>query len=94
MDLGIEGRVALVMGASKGIGRGIAAALAGEGAHVAIASRSRERLDAVVKELDGHVTAFVADAGDLGGQRGAPRSTTRSRSGKRPSVRSCSGSGC
>ncbi|MBN9621461.1 MAG: SDR family oxidoreductase [Actinobacteria bacterium] len=65
MDLGIEGRVALVMGASKGLGRGIAAALAAEGAHVAIASRSRERLDAVVEELDGHVTAFVADAGDL-----------------------------
>jgi 3-oxoacyl-[acyl-carrier protein] reductase len=65
MDLGIEGRVALVMGASKGLGRGVAAALAAEGAHVAIASRSRERLDAVVEELDGHVTAFVADAGDL-----------------------------
>jgi 3-oxoacyl-[acyl-carrier protein] reductase len=65
MDLGIEGRVALVMGASKGLGRGVAAALAAEGAHVAIASRGRERLDAVVEELDGHVTAFVADAGDL-----------------------------
>jgi 3-oxoacyl-[acyl-carrier protein] reductase len=65
MDLGIEGRVALVMGASKGLGRGVAAALAAEGVHVAIASRSRERLDAVVEELDGRVTAFVADAGDL-----------------------------
>ncbi len=65
MELGIEGRVALVMGASKGLGRGVAAALAAEGAHVVIASRSRERLDAVVEELDGHVTAFVADAGDL-----------------------------
>src|ERR1700712_5992244 len=65
MDLGIEGRVALVMGASKGLGKGIAGALAAEGAHVAIASRSRERLDTVVEELDGHVTAFVADAGDL-----------------------------
>ncbi|HTT94591.1 MAG TPA: SDR family oxidoreductase [Solirubrobacterales bacterium] len=65
MDLGIEGRVALVMGASKGLGRGIAGALAAEGAHVAIASRSRERLDATVAELDGQVTAFVADAGDL-----------------------------
>ncbi len=42
VDLGIDGRVALVMGASKGIGRGIAAALAREGAKVAMASRSRE----------------------------------------------------
>jgi 3-oxoacyl-[acyl-carrier protein] reductase len=65
MDLGIEGRVALVMGASKGLGRAIATSLAAEGAHVAIASRSRERLDAVVGELGGRATAFVADAGDL-----------------------------
>jgi 3-oxoacyl-[acyl-carrier protein] reductase len=67
MDLGIDGRVALVMGASKGLGKGVAGALAGEGARVAIASRSRERLDATVEELDGEVTGFVADAGDLDG---------------------------
>lgn len=66
MDLGIDGRVALVMGASQGIGKGIAGALAREGAQVAIASRSRERIDATVEELGGQVTAFVADAGDLG----------------------------
>ena len=65
MDLGINGRVALVMGASKGIGRGIAESLAREGARVAIASRSRERLDATVEELGGAVTGYVADAGDL-----------------------------
>ncbi|HET9184753.1 MAG TPA: SDR family oxidoreductase [Solirubrobacterales bacterium] len=65
MDLGIDGRVALVMGASKGLGRGIAGALAREGARVAIVSRSRERLDAVVEELGGAVAAFVADAADL-----------------------------
>jgi 3-oxoacyl-[acyl-carrier protein] reductase len=53
-----------VMGASKGLGRGVAESLAREGARVAIASRSRERLDAVVEKVDG-VTAFVADAGDL-----------------------------
>ncbi|MBS1886780.1 MAG: SDR family oxidoreductase [Actinobacteria bacterium] len=65
MDLGIKDRVALVMGASKGLGRGAAESLAREGARVAIASRSRERLDATIAELEGEVSAFVADAGDL-----------------------------
>src|SRR6478735_742277 len=45
MDLGVEGRVALVTGASKGIGLGIAKALIEEGAKVAITSRSQERID-------------------------------------------------
>jgi 3-oxoacyl-[acyl-carrier protein] reductase len=65
MDLGLEGRVALVMGASRGIGRGIAAALAREGARVAIVSRSRERLEGAAAEIDGEATPFVADASDL-----------------------------
>jgi 3-oxoacyl-[acyl-carrier protein] reductase len=65
MDLGLDGRVALVMGASKGIGQGIAGALVREGATVAIASRSRERLDASVAELGPGAVGFVADAGDL-----------------------------
>jgi 3-oxoacyl-[acyl-carrier protein] reductase len=65
VDLGIEGRVALVMAASRGIGRGIAAALAGEGARVAIASRSRETLERAAAEIDGDVRPFEADAADL-----------------------------
>src|SRR6201996_6765798 len=73
MDLGIGGRVALVMGAGKGLGRGVAGSLAREGAKVAIASRSRERLDATVEELTGEVIAFVADAGDLDGLRALVR---------------------
>jgi 3-oxoacyl-[acyl-carrier protein] reductase len=64
MDLGLEGRVALVMGASRGLGRGIAAALAREGARVAIASRSLERLEEAAAEIGGRATPFVADAGD------------------------------
>lgn len=65
MNLGIEGRVALVMGASRGIGRGIASVLAREGARVAIASRSAEKLEAAVGEIGEGATAFVADAADL-----------------------------
>ncbi len=66
MDLGIEGRVALVMGASRGLGRGIAAALAREGARVAIVSRSLERLEEAAAEIGEGVTPFVADASDSG----------------------------
>jgi 3-oxoacyl-[acyl-carrier protein] reductase len=65
MDLGLEGRVALVMGASKGIGRAIGAALAREGARVAVASRSAERIEAAAGEIGSGVAPFVADAGDL-----------------------------
>jgi 3-oxoacyl-[acyl-carrier protein] reductase len=64
MDLGLEGRVALVMGASRGIGRGIAAALAREGARVAIASRSAEAIEAAAQEIGEGATAFVADTAD------------------------------
>jgi 3-oxoacyl-[acyl-carrier protein] reductase len=65
MDLGLDGRVALVMGASRGIGRAIAASLARQGARVAIASRSPERIEEAASEIDGEVTAFVADASEL-----------------------------
>ncbi len=64
MNLGLEGRVALVMGASRGIGRAIAAALSREGARVAIASRSREKLDEAATEIGDAATPFVADASD------------------------------
>ena len=65
MELGIEGRVALVMGASRGIGRGIALALGREGARVAVASRSPEALGELVSEIGGDAAAFAADTGDL-----------------------------
>jgi 3-oxoacyl-[acyl-carrier protein] reductase len=72
VDLGLEGRVALVMGASRGIGRGIAAALAGEGARVAIASRSRERLEEAASDIAGEARPFVADASDVERIAGLP----------------------
>lgn len=62
MELGIEGRVALVMGASRGIGRGIAGALAREGARVVLSSRSEERLGEAVEEIGGGASAIPSDA--------------------------------
>jgi 3-oxoacyl-[acyl-carrier protein] reductase len=63
VDLGLRDRVALVLGASKGIGRAIAAELVAEGARVAVASRSRERIDAAAAELG--ATGFLHDTADL-----------------------------
>ena len=65
MDLGLTDRVALVTGASKGIGLGIARGLAAEGARVAISSRSRERIDSAAAELG--AVGFVHDSDDLDG---------------------------
>jgi 3-oxoacyl-[acyl-carrier protein] reductase len=64
MDLGIAGRTALVMGASRGIGRAIAASLAREGCAVAVVSRSRERIEEAAAGLGPAVHPFVADAGE------------------------------
>ena len=53
------------MGASKGIGRGIAQALAAEGARVAMASRTPERIEAAAEEIEGETLPLVADTTDL-----------------------------
>ena len=63
MDLGLEGKIALVTGASKGLGRAIAAGLVREGARVAISSRSRERIEAAAADIG--ASAFVHDSADL-----------------------------
>jgi len=65
VELGLQDRVALVMGASRGIGRAIAAALAREGARVAIASRSEEKLEEAAAEIGPAARPFAADAANL-----------------------------
>ena len=65
MDLAINGRVALVMGASRGIGLGVATALAREGARVAISSRSADALREVAGQIKGEPAILPADTSDL-----------------------------
>ena len=50
MDLGLRGRAALVTGASRGIGRGIAMELAREGCRLALCARGKEALDSAAAE--------------------------------------------
>lgn len=61
MDLGIQGKRALVLGASAGLGKAIARALTAEGARVAVVSRDEARIQAAAKE----VGAELALAKDL-----------------------------
>jgi 3-oxoacyl-[acyl-carrier protein] reductase len=64
MDLGIAGKVALVTASSKGLGRGTALALAGEGVKVGICARGEGALrdtERLIKEQGGEVLALVAD---------------------------------
>jgi NAD(P)-dependent dehydrogenase (short-subunit alcohol dehydrogenase family) len=65
MDLGLTGRVAIVTGASRGIGRACAAALAAEGAHVVLASldpnRNAEAADAIKAQAKGEVLGIPTD---------------------------------
>ena len=51
MDLGIAGKTALVLGASRGLGRAIAHRLASEGVHVVVSARSADKLEALAAEI-------------------------------------------
>ena len=66
MDLQLQGKTAIVCGASAGIGLGIAESLAGEGANVVMFARRREVLDREAQRLGGlAVTGDVTNADDI-----------------------------
>ncbi len=67
MDLGIQGKVALVTGGSRGLGRQAALSLAREGVNIAICGRTQSTLDSTVEELAGlgaSAIGVVADVSD------------------------------
>lgn len=68
MDFGLAGKKALVMSSSRGLGAGIAAALAAEGADVALTGRNAERLAAEAEAINrrgvGRAGFIVADLAD------------------------------
>jgi len=64
MELRLDGKVALVTGASRGIGKAIAAAYADAGAKVMLTSRKAEGLEKAAADMTGEVAWFAANAGD------------------------------
>jgi len=65
MDLGIQGRVAVITGASRGLGREAALALAVEGCKVAICARGEEKLRQTVEELETQGTEAIGVVADV-----------------------------
>ncbi|MGZ4773425.1 MAG: SDR family oxidoreductase [Ilumatobacteraceae bacterium] len=65
MQISLNGKVALVTGASKGIGRAIAGSLADAGAKVMLSSRKQDQLDIAAAEIGGDTAVFAANAGDI-----------------------------
>jgi len=64
MDLRLNGKVALVTGGSRGIGRAVAAAMADAGARVLISSRKADSLEIAAKEIGHGCDWFAANAGN------------------------------
>jgi NAD(P)-dependent dehydrogenase (short-subunit alcohol dehydrogenase family) len=75
MDVRLDGKVALVTGASKGIGRAIAAQFAASGGKVMLSSRKQEALEEAAAGMAGETAVFAANAGDIEAADVAVRAT-------------------
>ena len=62
MEISLDGKVALITGASKGIGKAMAARFATSGAKVMLSSRKQDQLEAAAAEIDGETAVFAANA--------------------------------
>lgn len=65
MEISLQGKVALITGASRGIGKAIASSYVQAGAKVMLSSRKEEALRQTAKEIGGDTEVFAANAGDL-----------------------------
>jgi 3-oxoacyl-[acyl-carrier protein] reductase len=65
MDLGLNGKVAMVTGASRGLGRAMAAALADEGVKLSLCARGADALNSFAAELKGKGGQVIAQAADV-----------------------------
>jgi NAD(P)-dependent dehydrogenase (short-subunit alcohol dehydrogenase family) len=65
MEIRLDGKVALVTGASKGIGKSIAAGFVEAGAQVMLTARKLDGLELAAEEMKGDTAVFAANAGDI-----------------------------
>lgn len=75
MEISLHGKVALITGASRGIGKAIANSYVQAGAKVMLSSRKEDALRATAKEIGGDTEIFVANAGDLDAGRACVMAT-------------------
>ena len=84
MDLGLKGKTAMITGASRGLGRAMALALAAEGVRLSLCARGADALNSTAAELKaaGHqVIAEVADIGDAGAMERWTANTVKAHGG-------------
>ena len=75
MEISLHGKVALITGASRGIGKAIANSYVQAGAKVMLSSRKEEVLRATAKEIGGDTEIFAANGGDIDAGRACVTAT-------------------